>query len=590
MAAKETEEIEQISSETDEFEDIADTTSEDDVKRRKRRGSKKMNEKVRALIRLAKEQGHVTYKEINKALGERASNPEEIENVITILNNLELKILDTGEVESLRKKKEDLEHEESIRSQQADILDDPVRMYLKQMGQVPLLTREEEVAISKRIERAELQAQNILFQYGITNQFQIEMARKLLKREERFDQVVLDKKIESRELYFNSLPELIEEAAGIQEKMDRAWEDASSNDNPTNRKRSLTRFRKLEESLRPIHRKFCFKLKIFEEFLSSLDPVVRKIDEIEEQMKLAERGITKKHQAIDVKALQARLDAIEEKERVPALELASVVKNVRKGMRDAHNARTEMVEANLRLVISIAKKYTNRGLSFLDLIQEGNMGLMKAVEKFEYRRGYKFSTYATWWIRQAITRSIADQARTIRIPVHMIETLNKVIQVQKLLLQELGHEPTAEEVANEMQMPIDKVQTIMKMAQQPISLQSPVGDSDDTNFGDFIEDKGAENPYDMTAYSMLREKIIDVLDSLHERERRVLSLRFGLTDGYSRTLEEVGKQFKVTRERIRQIEAKALRKMRHPTRIRQLHGFIEGDQPIQKPVKLSTDQ
>jgi len=255
-----------------------------------------------------------------------------------------------------------------------------------------------------------------------------------------------------------------------------------------------------------------------------------------------------------------------------------LIGDVRMRLREAHQAKTEMVEANLRLVISIAKKYTNRGLSFLDLIQEGNMGLMKAVEKFEYRRGYKFSTYATWWIRQAITRSIADQARTIRIPVHMIETLNKVMQVQKQLLQEYGHEPTPEEVAEEMALPVERVQTIMKMAQQPISLQSPVGDGDDTNFGDFIEDKSAENPYDQTAFSLLREKIIDVLDSLTERERRVLSLRFGLVDGYSRTLEEVGKQFKVTRERIRQIEAKALRKMRHPTRIRQLHGFFESEQ------------
>lgn len=586
---EETEELEKSSEIMAEGEKITSDTDKEGKITRKKRSSKKMNDKVRALIRLAKEQGHVTYKEINKALGDRASNPEEIENVITILNNLELKILDTGEVETLRKKKEDQEHEESVKGQPADILDDPVRMYLKQMGQVPLLTREQEVAISKRIERAEQQAQNILFQYGITNRFQMFMAEKLLKREERFDQVVLDKKIESREMYFKSLPDLIVESNNIQEKMDRAWIDSQTNKNPTNRKRSLTRYRKFEEQLRPIHRKFCFKLKIFEEFLRTLDSAVREIEEIEEKLKLAERGITKKHQAINVDALNKQLEEIGLERRVPALELASVVKNVRKGMRDAHNARTEMVEANLRLVISIAKKYTNRGLSFLDLIQEGNMGLMKAVEKFEYRRGYKFSTYATWWIRQAITRSIADQARTIRIPVHMIETLNKVIQVQKLLLQELGHEPTPEEVANEMQMPIDKVQTIMKMAQQPISLQSPVGDSDDTNFGDFIEDKGAENPYDMTAYSMLREKIIDVLDSLHERERRVLSLRFGLTDGYSRTLEEVGKQFKVTRERIRQIEAKALRKMRHPTRIRQLHGFIEGDQTTQKPPKLSTE-
>jgi RNA polymerase primary sigma factor len=340
----------------------------------------------------------------------------------------------------------------------------------------------------------------------------------------------------------------------------------------------LAKFKKRETALRAHFPKFYFKLKVYEEYLEQLRPTLELVSSYHAQLERARHPKTKKDAAINPRTIHTRLRHIEVEQRISPAQLVEIVNQTMVHVREAHRAKTEMVEANLRLVISIAKKYTNRGLSFLDLIQEGNMGLMKAVEKFEYRRGYKFSTYATWWIRQAITRSIADQARTIRIPVHMIETLNKVMQVQKQLLQEYGHEPTPDEVADEMNLPVERVQQIMKMAQQPISLQSPVGDGDDTSFGDFIEDKSAENPYDMTAYSLLREKIIDVLDTLTERERRVLSLRFGLIDGYSRTLEEVGKQFKVTRERIRQIEAKALRKMRHPTRIRQLHGFFNAEQ------------
>jgi RNA polymerase primary sigma factor len=328
-------------------------------------------------------------------------------------------------------------------------------------------------------------------------------------------------------------------------------------------------FQKSVGSLQKLYPKFYFKQKVTEEFVNLADEQFQALTHLQGE-------ITKHPRDNGARSpLGIKTRDLESSLWLSLEEYAEQYRALKSWLHKALRAKTEMVEANLRLVISIAKKYTNRGLSFLDLIQEGNMGLMKAVEKFEYRRGYKFSTYATWWIRQAITRSIADQARTIRIPVHMIETINKLMRVQKQLVQEYGREPTPEEVAEEILLPVDRVRAVLKMAQQPISLQSPVGESEETNFGDFIEDKGAENPSDMTAIVLLKEKIKDVLETLTDRERQVLEQRFGLVDGYSRTLEEVGRQFRVTRERIRQIEAKALRKMRHPTRIRQLEGFLE---------------
>jgi RNA polymerase primary sigma factor len=333
--------------------------------------------------------------------------------------------------------------------------------------------------------------------------------------------------------------------------------------------RKAKAFQKAVGALQKLYPKFYFKQKVTEEFVHLADERFQALTHLQGE-------ISKHPRDNGVRSpLGVKTRDLESSLWLSLAEYAEQYRALKSWLHKALRAKTEMVEANLRLVISIAKKYTNRGLSFLDLIQEGNMGLMKAVEKFEYRRGYKFSTYATWWIRQAITRSIADQARTIRIPVHMIETINKLMRVQKQLVQEYGREPTPEEVAEEILLPVDRVRAVLKMAQQPISLQSPVGESEETNFGDFIEDKGAENPSDMTAIVLLKEKIKDVLETLTDRERQVLEQRFGLVDGYSRTLEEVGRQFRVTRERIRQIEAKALRKMRHPTRIRQLEGFLE---------------
>lgn len=534
-------------------------------------------QKIDELVSVAKDQGYITYEEINDILPMSFDSADQIDQVLIFLTGMDIQILNQSEVDRQKERKKEAKELEGLPKRVEGSPDDPVRMYLKEMGSVPLLTREEEVEISKRIEKAQQQIERIIMRFRYSTYESIAISEYLISLKERFDKCIAEKEVPNKTEFFKILPKLREllkeEDGNLADLLYQLYNTKLKKTELVKTQEDIEKCRiRTQAYLRQLH----LRSNIIEDFGEVImNSYERFLDLEKETNELKMRAERNKFAAQKLHAAKRKL---RKKELAAGRSIDEFKKDVRmlqRWMDKSQEAKREMVESNLRLVISIAKKYTNRGLSFLDLIQEGNMGLMKAVEKFEYRRGYKFSTYATWWIRQAVTRAIADQARTIRIPVHMIETINKVLRGAKKLMMETGREPTPEELADELGITPERVREIYKIAQHPISLQAEVGDGGESQFGDFLEDTAADSPADVTGYSILKDKMNEVLETLTDREKKVLIQRFGLLDGKPKTLEEVGVEFNVTRERIRQIEAKALRKMRHPTRAKLLRAFLE---------------